>query len=309
MKPFGGYVQTDYSPENWVNLLNIKAEGDNNIDSATTVEDVMTALNNAQAAMAAINTLLDDAKAAAHASLNDVFAIYSQAEYTSDNWTTLDESKVAGDNAIDAASDLAEVEAAQLAAATEMEEVQTIAQTLAAAKSAAHDALAAALGALSESDYTIDAWAVLSDFKSTGDAAIDAASDLTEVEAAQTTATAGMDGVQTIAQTLAAAKLTAHDALAAAFGITQVDDPADDSLEEFEVIINTETVEVADNDQIEEALSLDLPTIPNGTETVEADAGNDALTASQEITVTDNDIPNGVEELADLESIILDTTN
>ena len=315
MKTFEGYVQADYSPENWIVLLNIKVEGDIDIDNATSVADVMTALNNAQAAMAAINTLLDDAKAAAHASLNAAFAVYPQADYSPDNWTIFSELKTAGDTAIETASDLAEVEAAQSAAAAEMDGVQTIAQTLAAAKSAAHDALAAAFAIYSESDYTVDAWAVLNGFKSTGDAAIDKASDLAEVEAAQSAAATEMDGVQTIAQTLAAAKSAAHDVLAAAFRTSQGNDPVDDStaLHEFEVTGDIETVAVAEIDQIEEAPTLDSPTIANGTEIVDTDTENDALTASQEIPATNNSTPNAAEELADLEpaleSIALDTTN
>ena len=311
MKTFEGYVQADYSPENWIVLLDTKAEGDTNIDNATSVADVMTALNNAQAAMAAINTLLDDAKAAAHAILNAALAMYTEADYSPDNWTIFSELNTAGDTAIEAASDLAEVEAAQSAAVAGMDGVQTIAQTLAAAKAAMHDALAAAFGTYCESDYTVDAWTALSGFKSTGDAAIDAASDLAEVEAAQLVAAAGVDGVQTIAQTLAAAKADAHDALAAAFGTSQVKDPVDDStaLQEFEVTGNT----IAEIDQIEEAPALDSPTTLNGTEIVDADTGNDALTASQEIPATNDSTPNAAEELADLEpaleSIILDTTN
>ncbi len=368
------YVQADYSPENWIILLDTKAAGDTNIDNATSVADVMAALNNAQAAMAAVNTLLDDAKEAAHASLNAAFAGYAkddyspenwtilveamanvtdnavsvsdvtmaldnaqaamaavntlltdakiaahtnlntaladciQADYSPDNWTVLNDFKSAGDTAIDAASSVAEVETAQSAATTGMDGVRTIAQVLIAAKSTALDALAAAFGTYNESDYTVDAWTILNGFKSAGDAAIDSASDLEEVEAAQSAAAAGMDGVQTISQALAAAKAAAHDALAAAFGTAQSNDPVDASavLTEFELTEDTETAVVAEIDQIEDLPALDSLTV--ATETEDADTANDAITASQE------EIPDVADEnLADLEPalehITLDTTD
>ena len=211
-----GYAQDDYSPENWTILLNSSKIDDT--DNAASVADVTMALNNAEAAMAAVNTLLNDAKLAAQASLNAALAVYTQAEYSPDNWTVLNGFKAAGDTAIDAASDIAEVEAAQSAAATGIDGVQTIAQTLAAAKFASLDALAVAFGTYTERDYTVDAWMVLNGFKAAGDTAIDAASDIAEVEAAQSAAATGMDGVQTIARTLAATQSAAHDALAVAFG-------------------------------------------------------------------------------------------
>ena len=321
MKTFEGYLQADYSPENWIVLLNTKAEGDANIDNATSVEDVMTALENAQAAMAAIHTLLDDAKAAAHASLNAVFAVNPQSDYSPDNWTIFSECKAAGDKAIEAASDLGEVEAAQSAATAEMGGVQTMAQTLAAAKSAARDALTAAFENYHESDYTVNAWVELNEYKSAGDSAIEAASDLAVVEMAQAAAAAGMDGVQTIAQTLAATKLAAHEALAAAFGTPQSNEPVDPpALPETEatgdsepyVVAETEvaaepevTAEsevaaesevIAGSEQIEDLSEVDLLTIETEAKTADADTVIDIVTASQEMPLTDS-APIVAEEL------------
>jgi hypothetical protein len=220
-----GYAQDDYSPENWTILLNLTDYTDN----TASVADVMTALNNAKAAMAKVNTLLTDAKIAAHTSLNTALAVYSQADYSPDNWTVLNGLKEAGDTAIDAAKDLAEVEAAQSAAVTGMEGVKTIARTLAAAKSAALEALSEVFENYTESDYTADDWTVLNGFKEAGDTAIDAAADLVEVEAAQSAAVTGMEGVQAFAWILAAAKSAALESLTEVFeNYTESDYVVDD---------------------------------------------------------------------------------
>ena len=306
MKTFKGYVQADYSPENWVILLNAKAAGDTNIDNATSVADVMAALNDAQAAMAAINTLLDDAKAAAHASLNAALAGYSQADYSPENWTILLNAMTT--NGTGNAVSVADVTTALNNAQAAMAAVNTL---LTDAKIAAHTNLNTALLVYTQADYSPDNWTVLNDFKTAGDTAIDAASDLAEVEAAQSAAATGMDGVQTIAQTLAAAKSAAHEALAAAFGTSQSNDPVDDStaLTEFEVTGDTEPDAVTEIDQAEESPAVDSLTLTTGTEVVDADTANDALIASQEISTANV----AEEKLADLEpaqeSITLDTTN
>jgi hypothetical protein len=244
-----GYAQGDYSPENWAALLAAMATGDT--ESAASVEDVAAALNTAQEAMAAVHTLLADGRIAVHAGLEAAFAAYSEADYSSDEWMALNAIKTAGDGATDEAADLDGVEAAQSAALAEMAAVQTIAQALAAAKSSAHETLAAALESYKESDYTGEAWTALTGFKTAGDTAIDEAVDLDGVEAAQAAAVAEMAGVQTIAQTLAAAKSTAHDALAAA--LTQYSE-SDYTGEEWTALTGFKT---AGDTAIDEAADLD----------------------------------------------------
>ncbi|MGD0576643.1 MAG: immunoglobulin-like domain-containing protein, partial [Candidatus Staskawiczbacteria bacterium] len=73
------------------------------------------------------------------------------------------------------------------------------AAALAAAKVTAHAAIATALGTYTEGNYTADNWAALNAFATDGDTAVDAATDLAGVSAAQDAATSGMVGVQTIA--------------------------------------------------------------------------------------------------------------
>ncbi len=366
---FAGYAQGDYSPENWTILLNAMAIGDT--ENAASVADVVMAVSNAEAAMAAVHTLLTDAKIAAHISLETAHAAYTQGDYSPDDWTALNGIWTAGDAAIDEATDLAGVEAAQSAAAAGMDGVQTIAQTLAAAKSAAHDALAAALETYSESEYTGDDWAVLHGFMTAADTAIDEATDLAGVEAAQSAATVGMDGVQTIAQTLAAAKSAAHNALAAELetyseseytgddwtelvgiktaGDTAIDeatdligvesvqsaaaagmngvqtiaqtlaaaksaahnalaealginenDTADDEVAVTEPEVSGEIAvdTVTDIDHVEEQAMVDLPTSETGTEFVEVDTENGVVTASQEASATSDITPDTAEEKA-----------
>jgi hypothetical protein len=289
-----GYAQGDYSTENWTVLLNAMAIGEP--DHAASVEEVTAALNSAQAAMAAVHTLLADARIAAHTSLEITLAVYTQADYSPDDWTALIGFKTAGDAAIDEACDLAGVETAQSAAAAGMDGVQTIAQTLAAAKSAAHEALAAALGTHSECDYTGDDWTALNGFRTAGDTAIDEAADLASVKTAQSAVAFGMDGVQTINQTLAAAKSAAHDALAAALRAYSENDYTGDDwtvLTDFKTAGDTAIDEACDLAGVEAAQSAvasgmgGVQTIAQALAAAKA-AAHDALAAALDaVPVTD----------------------
>lgn len=78
--------------------------------------------------------------------------------------------------------------------------VKTSAEVLAEAKTAAHAVLTAALAAYISTNYTATNWTALNGFKAAGDTAIDAATTVEGVTAAQTAATTGMAGVRTIAQ-------------------------------------------------------------------------------------------------------------
>ena len=142
------------------------------------------------------------AKRAAHIALTNELGTYTQSNYTLANWTTLTGFKTAGDTAIDEATEVTGVTSAQSTATSGMVGVKTIAQTLAEAKTAAHGVLATALGTYIEANYTLANWTTLTGFKTAGDTAIDAATEVTGVTSAQSTATSGMVGVKTIAQTL-----------------------------------------------------------------------------------------------------------
>ena len=145
--------------------------------------------------------LLSDAKTAAHNALTVALATYTQSNYSPSNWTTLTGFKTSGDTAIDNATNTTDVTTAQTTAINGMSGVQTIAQTtLSDAKTAAHNALTVALATYTQGNYSPSNWTTLTGFKTSGDTAIDNATNTTDVTTAQTTAINGMSGVQTIAQ-------------------------------------------------------------------------------------------------------------
>ena len=155
-------------------------------------------------------------KAAALDVLDATLAAHLLANYyTAEDWTALQNAKTDGDTAINAATDAAGVAAARDAALAAMDAVPTVAETLAAAKTAALDDLATTLATYLEADYTAENWTTLTAAKTDGDLAIDAATDLAGVATALDAALAAMAAVPTIAETLAAAKLVALDDLAA----------------------------------------------------------------------------------------------
>ncbi len=217
----GTYTESDYTAENWTVLTDFKTDGDAAIDAATDLAGVSSAQTTATEGMAGVETIAETlaaAKVTAHGALTTALATYTESDYTAPNWATLTGFKTDGDAAIDAATDLAGVSSAQTTATEGMAGVETIAETLAAAKVTAKGVLTTALADYTEADYTAENWTVLTDFKTDGDTAIDAATDLAGVSSAQTTAIEGMAGVETIAETLAAAKVTAKGALTTALG-------------------------------------------------------------------------------------------
>jgi putative heme iron utilization protein len=94
--------------------------------------------------MAAVKTLaqeLTDAKTAAKGDLNTALSGYSQANYSTANWTALTKVKTDGDTAIENAASITAVETAKTTAINAMAAVKTLAQELAAAKTAAINAI------------------------------------------------------------------------------------------------------------------------------------------------------------------------
>jgi uncharacterized repeat protein (TIGR02543 family) len=194
------YVQANYTPENWTTLTGFKTAGDTAIDAAADLAAVSAAQNTATTGMASVQTIaqtLVAAKVTAKDALTIALANYTQANYTSANWTTLTGFKTAGDTAIDAAANLAAVNAAQNTATTGM---AGVVKDLYNAKVNAKGVLTTALATYTEGNYSPANWTTLTGFKTAGDTAIDAAADLAAVSAAQIAATTGMAGVKTIAQ-------------------------------------------------------------------------------------------------------------
>jgi hypothetical protein len=162
--------------------------------------------------MDAVPTVAETLAAAQVAALDALaaeLATYSEANYTAEGWTALNNAQTDGDTAIQAATDLAGVAAALDAAVAAMDAVPTFAETLAADKAAALDDLAAALAAyLEENYYTHENWEALIAAQADGEAAIHAATDAEGVAAALEDALAAMDAIPTIAETSAAPVIT-----------------------------------------------------------------------------------------------------
>ena len=216
-----GYTEGDYTADNWTALNLFHTDGDTAIDGAADLAAVDTAKTTAINGIADVETIADTLSAAKEAAKADVATAlsgYTEGDYTADNWTALNLFNTDGDTAIDGAADLAAVDTAKTTAIKGMAGVETIAQTLAAAKEAALADLSDAFGTYIEGDYTGPNWITLTGFHTSGDSAIDAAGDLAAVDTAKTTALNGMAGVATVAQTLADAKTTAKAALTVALG-------------------------------------------------------------------------------------------
>lgn len=206
------YNSEDYEGSNWVILTEYKNDGDTAIDEAIDLAAVDAAKQTAVDNMASVETIaqtLTAYKDAAKIALNGIIDGYNSADYILENWYILLDYKTAGDTAIDEAIDLEAVDVAKQTAIDNMASVETIAQTLALAKSDATTALNTALGTYTEGEYTPENWIILNEFKTDGDTAINEAVDLEAVDLAKTTALNGMAGVKTIAQTLDQAKIDA----------------------------------------------------------------------------------------------------
>ena len=196
----GTYTEGNYTPANWTTLTGFKTAGDLAIDAAadtTAVTSAQTTALNGMAAVEIIAEVLAAAKVTAKADVVTALSGYAEEDYTGSNWIILTGFHTSGDLAIDAADDLTAVGTAKDAALNGMAGVATIG-TLTDAKAASHNALATTLGTYAQRNYSPASWTTLTGFKTAGDLAIDAATDLAGVDTAKTTALNGMAGVLTI---------------------------------------------------------------------------------------------------------------
>ena len=219
-----GYHQADYNPASWTVLNKAKTDGDAAIDAATSLALVNSAKTAAINAMKAVKIAdvedLENAKAAAHVALDAMLSSYTQGAYTSANWANVLKAKGDGDDAIDAADTITQVNKAKTDALKAMDDVKTIAdEALDVVKTAAHTALNTVLASYSSANYSTANWAVLTKAKTDGDAAINAATSNSGVDSAKNAAIAAMAAVKTRSQEaaeLATAKAAAHSALTTA---------------------------------------------------------------------------------------------
>ncbi|MEI6421821.1 MAG: hypothetical protein WCP55_06350, partial [Lentisphaerota bacterium] len=147
---------------------------------------------------------VSDLKAAAKADLAANYAKYSQGSYSADNWAILTGYMTSGDTNIDAKADedVAGIETAKRTAINGMASVQTLAQTLAAAKISAKTEIGADYSKYYETNYIPADWITLKGLKASGDTNVDAATTVAAVNTAKNTAISGMAGVTRFPQSV-----------------------------------------------------------------------------------------------------------
>lgn len=217
------YVSADdYRTEQQTALATAIANGKSAIDAATDITAVSTALANAKAVIDEIKTdaeltaeELAAAKSEAKATLD---AYVNINDYRTEQQTAIADAIANGKNAIDAATTKAGVTSALDSAKLSIDAIKTdsemTAEELASAKQVAKNALAAYANT---DDYREVQKTELSLAITSGNNAIDAASDITAVNTALANAKAVIDGIKTdaefTAEELAAAKTAAKTTL------------------------------------------------------------------------------------------------
>lgn len=119
--------EASYSSTNWALVVAAKNEGITNVDAATTIEAVNTALTNAKAAMDSVDTLVIElaaAKTAAKAELN----VYVQTDYSADNWNAVRGVQFEAIMAIDIANTVEAVSTVLANAKTSIAAIPTLVQ-------------------------------------------------------------------------------------------------------------------------------------------------------------------------------------
>ena len=212
----------DYRTEQQSTLATAISNGKSAIDAATDITAVSTALANAKAVIDEIKTdaeltaeELAAAKTEAKATLD---AYVNINDYRAEQQTAIADAIANGKNAIDAATTKAGVTSALDSAKLSIDAIKTdsemTAEELASAKQVAKNALAAYANA---DDYREAQKTELSLAITSGNNAIDAASDITAVNTALANAKAVIDGIKTdaefTAEELAAAKTAAKTTL------------------------------------------------------------------------------------------------
>ncbi|TDU70636.1 SdrD B-like protein [Prosthecobacter fusiformis] len=214
------YLEASYTSENWMALQTAIANGQAAINAATDLAGVAAATNEALEALDAvpvINETLATVRAAALNDLTTAFTTYLGANnYTSENLLALIAARATGSAAVNAATDAASVTTARDEALTAMDTVPTFSETLVTTQTLAQENLTTALATYLEANYTVESWTALILAQTTGQAAINAATDPAGVALATSAALAAMNAVPTIAEeTLAAVKAAALANLAA----------------------------------------------------------------------------------------------
>lgn len=195
----------DYRTEQQSAIATAIANGKIAIDAATTKAGVTFALDSAKLAIDAIKTdseMTADELANAKQTAKNALATYANAEdYREAQKTELSSAITNGNNAIDAAADITAVNSALANAKTVIDTIKTNAQLTAEELIAAKTAAKTTLESYKNSaDYRDAQKAELQSAIANGKAAIDAATNISGVESALTTAKATIDAIETDAE-------------------------------------------------------------------------------------------------------------
>ena len=209
-----GKTESNYDADDWTALNQAITDGKDNIDAATTIDEVTTAKTNAVTAVNAIKTKaekLADAKTDAKADLDTLLDGKTEADYDADDWTALNQAITDGKTAIENATTTDAVATAKNTAVDAVNAVKTKAQKLADAKTTAKNDLDALLDGENPDDYDQADWNALTQAINDAKTAIDAATTLDAVEAAKTPAQQAEANTKTKEQKAAEALQNAKD--------------------------------------------------------------------------------------------------
>ena len=190
------------------------------VDKGATVTDKVTAgkvENNGTVGEIEAGEVVDNSVAIRKEDRKAELDAYARAKgkdnYTANGWEAVKAAVTAGNAAIDAAADIAGVDAAFETAKANIDAVKTIATELTeykATKKAAIEKYATDKG---EANYTVDNWTVIQTAVTSAKTAIDTAADKGAVDKAYDEAVASIDAVKTVATELGEYKATRKAAL------------------------------------------------------------------------------------------------
>lgn len=232
---YGGFDLDNYSPAGVTQLGEMLEYGKGLINSAATTSAVDTALADAKSALDSVPDKYDtlsEAKAQAVAELNGYMPNgRTEADYSAAGKGLIAQARGAGVSNINAATTEQGVADALNSAKTAIDNVATIAQeaqTLLQAKTDAKAELAGYASAKGEVNYSAHNWNKIAGEVTAGNAAIDAADELSNVAAALSQYKTRIDAVHKLTEGLEPAKLTARNELKAYLaGLTEADYSAD----------------------------------------------------------------------------------
>lgn len=103
------YPEENYLPTDWSYILQLKSDGDTAVDEALDADEALLVQTSVLTNISNVPIDLDSVKNAAHTYVNQTIASYTEADYSSGNWSNLLTCKNDADSVIDTAIDLSAV--------------------------------------------------------------------------------------------------------------------------------------------------------------------------------------------------------